>query len=136
MFYAQTGEWTFNRKMTKTDRSRGLGRKTREEIGKVESNDSPEFPDKGKTSDIHGFPSGIHEWSLSVLFYKEMPQTEGRRGAGCVCVWVGESHHRLRTGRRCHRTLSPVLFRGRGDRSSWVWGCRSDDVVCACPYRT
>ena len=34
----------------KTERATGLGRKTRED-SKVESNDSPEIPDRGKTSD-------------------------------------------------------------------------------------
>ena len=29
-----------------------------EQIGKGESNDSPEIPDRGKTSDIHGLPCG------------------------------------------------------------------------------
>ena len=37
----------------KTERARKLGRKTSEEIGKGESNDSPEIPDRGcRTSDI------------------------------------------------------------------------------------
>ena len=39
----------------------GLGKRTRGD-SKVESNDSPEIPDRGQTSDIPGFPSGIsHE---------------------------------------------------------------------------
>ena len=33
-------------------------KKTREEIRKVESNDSPEIPDRRETSDIPGLPSG------------------------------------------------------------------------------
>ena len=39
----------------KTERVTGLGRRTRED--KVESNDSPEIPDRGETSDIPGLPS-------------------------------------------------------------------------------
>ena len=35
----------------------GPGRKTREEIGKGESNASPEIPDRGKTSSIPSLPS-------------------------------------------------------------------------------
>ena len=41
-----------------TERVTGLGRRTREDISKVESNDSPEIPDRGETSDIPGLPSG------------------------------------------------------------------------------
>ena len=36
----------------KIERARKLGRKASEEIGKEESNDSPEIPDMGLTSDI------------------------------------------------------------------------------------
>ena len=32
----------------KTERVTGRGRRTREEIAKVESNDSPEIPDRGE----------------------------------------------------------------------------------------
>ena len=44
---AQSGEWTIHRKIIKQKEQRGLGRKTREEIGKgnQDSNDSPEIPD-------------------------------------------------------------------------------------------
>ena len=38
---------------------RELSRKTREEIGKGESNDNSEIPDRGATSDIPGLPSGV-----------------------------------------------------------------------------
>ena len=41
----------------KTERVTGLGRRTRGDK-KVESNDSPEIPDRGETSDIPGLPSG------------------------------------------------------------------------------
>ena len=40
----------------KTERVTGLGRRTRGD-SKVESNDSPEIPDRGETSDIPGLPS-------------------------------------------------------------------------------
>ena len=43
----------------KTERVTGLGRRTREEISKVESNDNPEIPDRRETSDIPGLPSGV-----------------------------------------------------------------------------
>ena len=36
----------------------GLGKRTRGD-SKVESNDSPEIPDRGQTSDIRGLPSGV-----------------------------------------------------------------------------
>ena len=39
----------------KTERVTGLGRRTRGD-SKVESNDSPEIPDRGETSDIPGLP--------------------------------------------------------------------------------
>ena len=50
-------------KNVKTERTRGLGKKKkkereREELGKGESNDSPEIPDRRVTSDIPGLPSG------------------------------------------------------------------------------
>ena len=41
-----SGEWTFSRKMTKTERARGLGRKNKRGDSKGESNDSPEIPDR------------------------------------------------------------------------------------------
>ena len=40
-------------------------KKTREEIGKVESNDSPEIPDRRWTSDIPGLPSGTTTVAVS-----------------------------------------------------------------------
>ena len=45
-------------KKDKTERVTELGRITRGVI-QVESNDSPEIPDKGETSDIPGPPSGV-----------------------------------------------------------------------------
>ena len=44
-----SGEWTFSRKMTKTERARGLGRKNKRGDRKGESNDSPEIPDRRET---------------------------------------------------------------------------------------
>ena len=44
----------------KTERTRGLGRKTRGDR-KGESNDSPEIPDRWMTSDIQGLPAG--DWT-------------------------------------------------------------------------
>ena len=46
-------------KNDKTERARGLDRKTREEIGKEESNDSPEIPDRRETSDILSLLSAL-----------------------------------------------------------------------------
>ena len=42
-------------------KSNGSRQKNKTGDSKVESNDSPEIPDRGKTSDITGFPSG---WNL------------------------------------------------------------------------
>ena len=42
----------------KTERGRGLGRKNKRGDRKGESNDSPEIPDRRRTSDIPGLPSG------------------------------------------------------------------------------
>ena len=42
----------------KAERVTGLGRKKQEKDSKMESNDSPENPDRGETSDIPGLPSG------------------------------------------------------------------------------
>ena len=42
---------------TESDRTR---QKNKRGDSKVESNDSPEIPDKGETSDIHGLPSGAN----------------------------------------------------------------------------
>ena len=42
----------------KTERGRGLGRKNKRGDRKGEPNDSPEIPDRGKTSDIPGLPFG------------------------------------------------------------------------------
>ena len=54
----KSGEWTISRKNDKTERARGLGRKNKRGDRKGESNDSPEIPDRRKTSDIPGLPSG------------------------------------------------------------------------------
>ena len=48
----------------KAERVTGLGRKKQEKDSKMESNDSPENPDRGETSDVPGFPSGSIRWSL------------------------------------------------------------------------
>ena len=45
-------------KNDKTETARGLGRKNKSGDRKGESNDSPEIPDRRKTSDIPGLPSG------------------------------------------------------------------------------
>ena len=42
----------------KAERVTGLGRKKQEKDSEMESNDSPENPDRGETSDIPGLPSG------------------------------------------------------------------------------
>ena len=57
----------------KIEKVTGLGRRNKRGDSKVESNDSPEIPDRGETSDIPGLPSGelteenLHEpgrWKL------------------------------------------------------------------------
>ena len=53
----QGGRKEKKKKTDKTERAMGVGRRTRGD-SKVESNDSPEIPDKGETSDIPGLPSG------------------------------------------------------------------------------
>ena len=53
-----SGEWTISRKNDRTERARGLGRKNKRGDRKGEPNDSPEIPDRGKTSDIPGLPFG------------------------------------------------------------------------------
>ena len=53
----------------KTERVTGLGKKNKRGDSKVESNDSPEIPDRGETSDIPGLPSG---WGLN-----NRPETDG-----------------------------------------------------------
>ena len=47
----------------KTERVTGLGRRTRGD-SKVESNDSPEIPDRGETSDIPSLPSGAGQQTV------------------------------------------------------------------------
>ena len=55
----KSGEWTIiSHNNDKTERVRGLGTKMRQEIGKKESHDSPEIPDRERTSDIHGLLLG------------------------------------------------------------------------------
>ena len=46
-------------KKDKTERATGVGRRTREEMKKVESHDSPQIPGRKETSDIHGLPSRL-----------------------------------------------------------------------------
>ena len=55
-------------KNDKTESARGLGRKTREEIGKGNQNDSLKIPDRGETSDITGHPSRV--WLFEPLKIK------------------------------------------------------------------
>ena len=52
-------EWASRQKKDKTERGTGLGRKNKRGDSKVESNDSPEIPDRGETSNIPGLPSGV-----------------------------------------------------------------------------
>ena len=42
---------------------------------KVESNDSPEIPDRGETSDIPGLPSGGMSW-IKVLQYTSLERSQ------------------------------------------------------------
>ena len=52
----------------KSDRKGNRTRQTnKRDDGKVESNDSPEIPDRGETSDIPGLPSGVLRLSLESL---------------------------------------------------------------------
>ena len=60
----------------------------------MESNDSPEIPDRGETSDIPGLPSGIpsgHLWSVIWTVARMLDSSQGldillSRGHLC-CVW-------------------------------------------------
>ena len=56
------GQLAEKKEEDKTERLTGLGRKTKTGDSKVESNDSPEIPDRGKTPDIPGLPSGAGQW--------------------------------------------------------------------------
>ena len=50
-------KWTSRQK--KDRKSNRTRQKNMRRSSKVESNDSPEIPDRGKTSDIPGLPSGV-----------------------------------------------------------------------------
>ena len=54
------GEWT-SRQEEKDRKSNRTRQKNKRRDSKVESNDSPEIPDSGETSDIPGLPSGAAE---------------------------------------------------------------------------
>ena len=49
----------FSRKSLKKGPAGRTMQKNKRGDSKVESNDSPEIPDRGKTSDIPGLPSGV-----------------------------------------------------------------------------
>ena len=51
-----SGEWANRQK--KDRKSNRTRQKNKRGDSKVESNDSPEIPDRGQTSDIPGLPSG------------------------------------------------------------------------------
>ena len=56
----------------------------------MESNDSPEIPDRGETSDIPGLPSGVHCYGESALLSSDEGvkwgegEGEGRSGEQSV----------------------------------------------------
>ena len=52
------GEWTSRQKKRQYRKSNRIRQKNKRADSKVESNDSPENPDEGETSDIPGLPSG------------------------------------------------------------------------------
>ena len=52
----KSGEWASRQIKDQTETAMGVGRRTTD--SKVESNDSPETPDRGATSDIPGLLSG------------------------------------------------------------------------------
>ena len=58
-----SGEWTSRQKKDKTGRVIRLRTRQKNKRGdsKVESNDSPEIPDREETSDIPGLPSGARK---------------------------------------------------------------------------
>ena len=64
-----------------------MGNRTRQKNkrgnSKVESNDSPEIPDKGETSDIPGLPSGVGEMQM----IQEAERTEMARTRLTWCRW-------------------------------------------------
>ena len=49
------------KKKKKDGKSNRTRRKNKRDDSKVKSNDSPEIPDRGETSDIPGLPSGEHD---------------------------------------------------------------------------
>ena len=51
--------WPAGRKKKKPERVTDLGKRTKRGDSRVESNDSPEIPERGETSDIPGLPSGV-----------------------------------------------------------------------------
>ena len=59
-------EWT-SRQNTKDRKSNRTRQKNRRGDSEAESNDSPEIPDRGQTSDIPGLRSGVHFIDTNVL---------------------------------------------------------------------
>ena len=53
-----SGEWISRQKKKDNTKSNRTSQKNKRGECEVESNDSPEIPDRGETSDIHGLPSG------------------------------------------------------------------------------
>ena len=54
-----SGEWTSRQKKRYNKKSNRTQQKNKTGESKAESNDSPEVPDGGETSDIPGLPSGL-----------------------------------------------------------------------------
>ena len=67
------------KKEDKTERVKGLGRRTRGDR-KVESNDSTEIPDMGETSDSPGLPPGVNgEDSWEKGFIQQQQQKKRKK---------------------------------------------------------
>ena len=71
-------EWT-SRQNTKDRKSNRTRQKNKRGDSKVESNNSPEIPDRGETSDIPGLPWGVFAIECSTIHSPP---------ALCVCVCV------------------------------------------------
>ena len=75
-FWKSSEEWTCRQKKIK-QKSNRTRQKNKRGDSKVESNDSPEIPDRGETSDIPGLPSGAWLMECSVIWVSVKTE-EGR----------------------------------------------------------
>ena len=64
-----SGEWISRQKKNNTKSNRTSQKNKRGDC-EVESNDSPEIPDRGETSDILGLPSGAEGEKINVCLQR------------------------------------------------------------------